>query len=421
MSKNQNLNIHNLITQSNKLIESRYNLNITEQRLILAMISMINPDDEDFREYNIKIATLNKVLGLKSKNIYSEIKNITENIMTKVIKIKKPRGVLQINWISSADYNDDLGTVTLKFDPSLKPYLLNIKENYTSTRFGITAKFKSFYTTRIYMLVKQYERIGKRIVSIDFLQELFPQYESYKDIKRRILIPSQKEICEVSDIRFEIKENKLGRKVNEVIFYNIKPIRVQGELPLFLPTIKSSVSIPETINRKYKVDLSVAEKIVNEIDVENKEEEFNRIFKYIDSNIINRDIKNIAGFVVDCIRKGYYKESQKLPEESVVTDIKLTKISNVEKAKINNEDTFFLKFTKELKKNSEEAIYEKWLSKLNFLKNEKGKLVLATLDNKLCRDWIIREYLSDIIYPCAENLDKSITSVEVVNIIKQPW
>ena len=151
----QNLDVRNLISQSNKLIESRYNLNITEQRLILAMISMISPEDEDFREYNIKISSLNKVLGLKNKNIYNEVKNITESIMTKVIKIKKPTGLLQINWISSADYNDELGTVSLKFDPSLKPYLLNIKENYTSTKFGITAKFKSFYTTRIYLLVKQ--------------------------------------------------------------------------------------------------------------------------------------------------------------------------------------------------------------------------------------------------------------------------
>lgn len=418
MNNGQDLKIHNLITQSNKLIESRYNLNITEQRLILAMISMISPEDEDFREYNIKISTLNKVLNLKSKNIYSEVKNITESIMTKVIKIKKPKGVLQINWISSADYNDDLGTVTLKFDPSLKPYLLNIKENYTSTRFGITAKFKSFYTTRIYLLIKQYEKIGKRALSIDFLQELFPQYKLYKDIKRRIILPAQKEICDTSDIKFDIKENKLGKKVSEVMFYNIKPIRTQGELPLSLPALKNKVTIPEIINRKYKITLSVAEKIVEELDVKNKEEEFNKIFKYVDSSIINKDIKNIAGFVVDCVKRGYYKENNDIIKEDILEDHKQKPIITTEKKEINNQDKFFIKLMDEIKNNCQEDIYKKWFTNLNFYKKEKERLVLAVVDNKFYRDWIIREYLKEIIHPCATKIDSSIKITNIINITK---
>lgn len=414
---NQNLDVRNLITQSNKLIESRYNLNITEQRLILAMISMINPEDEDFREYNIKISSLNKVLGLKSKNIYNEIKSITESIMTKVIKIRKPTGLLQINWISSADYNDELGTVSLKFDPSLKPYLLNIKENYTSTKFGITAKFKSFYTTRIYLLVKQYEKIGKRIVPVDFLEEIFPAYPLYKDIKRRILIPAQKEIEDNSDIKFDIKENKLGKKVNEVVFYNIKPVRIQMEIPLHFPPIKNE-TIPEIINRKYKVELSIAKKLEEELESENKKEEFDKIFKYIDYNIFNKDIKNIAGFVVDCIRKGYYINQKEMKETtSSITEESNPIVNNV-KQSINNKDKFFIKLMKELEISSQEEIYKKWLVNLNFYKREDNRVILAVIDSKFIRDWIIKEYLDSLIQPCALKIDATIESVCIISIIK---
>lgn len=318
MENNQKLSIYNLVTQSNKLIESKYSLSITEQRLILAMISMINPEDEDFREYNIQISDLNKVLGLKNKNIYSEVKNITESIMTKVIKIPRPKGVLQVNWISSADYNDDLGTVKLKFDPNLKPYLLQLKEGYTSTKFGITAKFKSFNTTRIYQLLKQYEKIGKRSIKIDFLYKIFDQYDSYKDFKRRIIEPARKEINKKSDIKFSYEENKIGNKVYELKFIIRKQSYIE-ELPLFLPAVKTKTksdgdgeytdrisTLAKKINEKYEIALELASKIVADAVAENPKEDFDKIFDYIDSVLKGGKIRNTSGFVISCFREKYY-------------------------------------------------------------------------------------------------------------------
>jgi hypothetical protein len=43
-----------LVTQSTKLVEARYHLSVGEQRLVLLMISMIQPTDEDFKDYEIK-------------------------------------------------------------------------------------------------------------------------------------------------------------------------------------------------------------------------------------------------------------------------------------------------------------------------------------------------------------------------------
>ena len=399
MTERREINITNLVSQSNKLIESRYNLNLTEQRLILAMISMISPED---------------VLEIKNKDIYNEVKKITESIMTKVIKIKDPEGLLQINWISSARYNDDSGTVTLKFDPSLKPYLLNIKDNYT--KFGITAKFRSFYTTRIYLLVKQYERIGKRVVLVDFLKELFPQYPAYKDIKRRILIPAQKEISTLSDIKFDfIEGNKMGRKVKEVIFNNIRSQSYTQELPLYPSPIKKEDNISKVINEKYGVELSIAEKIVSEVD---SKESFSKIFKYIDSCIINQSIKNVPGFVVECIRKKYYEKEIKskiIKNDDEYLEFK-KKADKEEKIKLNNSDPFFLDLMEGLKSGNEEE-YDKWLSKLSFVKKDKDSLILGTA-SKFDRDWIIREYLDEKIYPAVKSIDESVNVISIISIIK---
>ncbi len=309
-----NLQTHNLLSQSNKLIESKYSLTITEQRLIFAMISMISPEDEDFREYRIKISDLAKILGLKNKNIYSEIKEITKNIIKKTIQIKKETGILQVNWISSAEYIDSAGVVILTFDPKLKPYLLQLKENFTSTKFGITVKFKTFYTTRIYQLLKQYEKIGKRSITLEFLYRIFDQYDSYKDLKKRIIEPAKKEINEKSDITFTYEEVKVGKKVYELKFI-IRKQSYSEELPLSLPTVKvksfdkydeKTQDLAKKINEKYEVSLDLAGKIVSDVLKENSEEDFGKIFEYIDSILEGGKIRNSSGFVVSCIREKYY-------------------------------------------------------------------------------------------------------------------
>ena len=252
------LNNKSIITQSNKLIESRYTLTLSEQRVIFAMISMINPEDEDFVEYKIRVSDLAKVIGLKGKDFYSQVQQITKDIINKTLQIKQDDGILQINWISSAKYIDDQGIVKLTFDPKLKPYLLQLKQNFTSTKLGIIVKFRSFFTNRIYYLAKQYQKIGERVISVAYLKEIFPQYQMYKDIKRRVILPAQKEINDKSDIRFDFKEIKVGRKVKEIVFYNIISQSYAQELPLVFPVTKKAETIPEIIHRKYRVDIDVA-------------------------------------------------------------------------------------------------------------------------------------------------------------------
>lgn len=311
----EELNSYNLLSQSNKLIESKYTLNINEQRLIFAMISMINPEDEDFREYRIRISDLAKIIGLKKKNYHAEVKEITKNIIRKTIQIKKETGLLQINWISSAEYINAEGVVVLTFDPKLKPYLLKLKAGFTSTRFGIAVKFKTFYTTRIYQLLKQYEKIGKRTITVDFFKKNFDIYDDYKDIKRRIIEPAKKEINKNSDIKFEYEEKKVGRKVDNLIF-RIRKQTYNDELPLNLPPkMKKPLeessdlkSVAKIMNQKYGISIDLCNSIIAEKIENNKNEDFKKIFTYIDAVLENGKIKNPSGFVVSCIKKSYYKE-----------------------------------------------------------------------------------------------------------------
>ena len=211
-----------IVTQSNQLVESRYNLTLGEQRLIFTMIARIQPEDEDFKPYRISLNELSEFLGINKNHIYADCKKITKKLLEKVVEIQEPGRLLQTHWVSSADYIDGTGIVNLTFDPLLKPYLLKLKGNFTSSKLEMLLSFKSQYTMRMYTLLKQYERLNEREIELQQLREILgiskEQYKLYADFKRTILEPTKKELNIKADLSFEFDEIRYGRKVSTIRF-----------------------------------------------------------------------------------------------------------------------------------------------------------------------------------------------------------
>ena len=211
-----------VVTQANQLVSARYTLPLGEQRLIWAMISNIQPEDKDFKEHYIGIAQFATFLGVDQDSAYRECKKITKNLLSRVLEIQEPGVLIQTNWVSSAKYIDGEGYVRLCFDPSLKPYLLQLKSKFTSCKLNMLLSFKSMYTMRVYTLLKQYENIGERTMQLDELRNTLGiqsgQYKLFGHFKSRILLPTQKELKAKSDIYFDFDPVKLGRKLVAIHF-----------------------------------------------------------------------------------------------------------------------------------------------------------------------------------------------------------
>src|SRR5664279_624411 len=201
-----------IVTQSNELVSARYILPLGEQRLLMTMISRIQPDDEDFKPYRISVSELADFLGVARGSAYHECKKITKSLLARVLEIKEPGRLLQTHWVSSADYIDGTGMVNLTFDPLLKPYLLQLKGNFTSSKLEMLLSFKSQYTMRMYTLLKQYERLKGREIDLQQLRDTLglgkDQYKYYNDFKKDILESTQKELKAKADLYFEFDEIK---------------------------------------------------------------------------------------------------------------------------------------------------------------------------------------------------------------------
>ncbi len=219
MNKEQN---KNLVVKSNHIVEASFKLSLQEQRLILLMVSMIKKNDKDFQVYQIGIDDFNKVVGLKGESGYTEAKEIIRKLRKRELIIKKPESELHINWLSSAEYFNQKGYIDLCFDPKLKPYLLNLQKKFTKYQLRNAIQLKSSYSIRLYELMKQNEFRKEKAYKIDTFRSMLglkpDEYKLYADLKKRVIISSQKELNKKTDISFEFREKKQGRKVTEIIF-----------------------------------------------------------------------------------------------------------------------------------------------------------------------------------------------------------
>jgi plasmid replication initiation protein len=292
----------NLVTKSNMLIEANYKLGVVEQKIIICLASNIQPTDSDFKTYTLPIKEFNKLLGLKGTPKYSELRQTTKELMQKVFEVRINKKVIQVAWLSYVAYNESEGTIDIRFDPFLRPYLLELKKNFTSYKLENVVKLKSTYAIRIYELLKQYEKLKERTFLLTDLRKKLGVddiYPAYGNFKQRVLTPAQKELKKKTDISFEIEEVKVGRRVEKVKFViiSVQKKPTEKQLDLFGDNLGDFQS-PNLFNNRVKKMAFNIGVILND-EVINSWEKYGQdkvieIMEYIQTRT---DIENPIGYI----------------------------------------------------------------------------------------------------------------------------
>ncbi len=249
----KNIEDKKFVVKSNHLIEASYKLSLQEVRLIFLLSSMIKANDKDFFSYKINIENLKVFLGLKDKNFHTKIKNITKDLLGKVLILPDfdAKTELQIAWLSSAKYYNKEGIVELCFNPELKSYLLQLKNKFTQYELQNILNLKSFYSIRIYELLKQYEKIGERLLNLDELKKILGidknKYNKYNNFKKKVLLTAQNELEQKTDLAFEFEEQKTNRSISAILFRIIK--RIKNKTPATTDENKK-IFIPSEVHER---------------------------------------------------------------------------------------------------------------------------------------------------------------------------
>jgi hypothetical protein len=98
---------------------------------------------------------------------------------------------------------------------------MQLKKNFTSFDLENIPRLSSGYSIRLYELLCQYKPLGKRTFhDLDQLQLMLGSaYDKYSHFKARVLEPTRKDITKNTNITFEYKELKSGKKVTGLTFH----------------------------------------------------------------------------------------------------------------------------------------------------------------------------------------------------------
>ncbi len=236
-----------LVVQHKGLINGRFDFTtLNELRIFIYMLLQINKDDKSFRMVKIPCAHLH---GKKKRVHYDDIKAATKTLVKKTIEVesrdKNGKRVYEaIPLMAISRYTDGEGYLYAKFNDEAAPYLLGLKENFAASKYRFWASIKSVYSYRVYWLLKQYDDWGKFSVEVEHFRQMLvleKKYEKYPDLRKRVIIPIQKDLKH-TDMAFTYEEDKAGsRSVKKLTFYfNNKQERQAKSLASTKPSAQSA-------------------------------------------------------------------------------------------------------------------------------------------------------------------------------------
>lgn len=213
---------HNTVVKANELIQkSRFSLSVQQQKIVLYLISQITPNDDDFKLYEFSIPEFCRVCGIDYKNgwHYVELKKQIKEIADKSMWVKLDNGSeTLVRWIEKPYVDEKSGIIQIKLDRDMKPYLLQLKSNFTQYELLWTLNFRSKYSIRLYELAKSIHFYDlepyTKEYEVDELKRLLDaENYNYQKFKERVLIPAITEINGYSDKTISFEPIRRGKAV----------------------------------------------------------------------------------------------------------------------------------------------------------------------------------------------------------------
>ncbi|MEG2013093.1 MAG: replication initiation protein RepM [Anaerovoracaceae bacterium] len=221
-----------LIVKDNALINASYNLELTEQRLV--MLAIINARElgqgiTADSKLEIHARDYAKLFNVSPDASYKALKEAVNNLFNRqfsyTAEYKKTGkvGVVRSRWVSRIFYVDDLALLEITFAPDVVPLITRLEEHFTKYEAKQVAHLTSKYATRLYELLIAWREVGK--TPLFELQQLRKnlgvednEYQRMHHFKSRVLETAITQINEHTDIKATYEQHKQGRTITGFSF-----------------------------------------------------------------------------------------------------------------------------------------------------------------------------------------------------------
>jgi len=216
-----------IIVKDNSLISASYSMNVVEQRIILLAIAksrQMQVPLSPIQYININVDEYIANFNISGNSVYENIKEGCRQLFNREFKYVKNDGTRVLSrWISSIQYHDKNGSLSLLFSTELIPFISELEKRFTSYFLKDISKLSSSYAIRLYELIIAWKSTHKTpIFEISHFRESLGvasnEYLDIRNFKRRVLDLAINQINEYSNIRIECEQHKKGRKITGFSF-----------------------------------------------------------------------------------------------------------------------------------------------------------------------------------------------------------
>lgn len=200
----------------NNMVKS--DLTVEELKILSIYLSKINARDVGTRAVRFTLGEMQSIMGIGRMNT-TALDVVTNRLLQHVVRIPTPegRGVEKFQLFKRCRLEkDENGTWTIEIDAHDEslPLMFDFKQEYFTYKLQNVLSLASSNQIRMYEILKQYEKIGQRELTIEQLKDLLAikddDYSRWDNFKSRVLDSCQEALEKYTDIKFTYEKGKSG-------------------------------------------------------------------------------------------------------------------------------------------------------------------------------------------------------------------
>jgi hypothetical protein len=219
---------NHLVEKRNVLNELRdNNMNLQELRFFSIYLAKINARDISTRVVRFPMSDFQKIMELGRINL-NYLMSVTNSLLCKVVNILEEGGYKGFQLFKQCRVNKDgHGEMFVEIDAhdEALPLMFDFKDRYFTYELWNALRLKSSNQLRMYELLKQFEKLGERVVPLNDLKALLgldkDDHPRYNNFKVCVLDGCQEALETYTDIKFAyepIRKKGRGREVTAIKF-----------------------------------------------------------------------------------------------------------------------------------------------------------------------------------------------------------
>lgn len=192
---------------------------VWEERIIAQVAAFNRTDDKEFPESAFMVGQVLNEQRISTVKL-KKIESACEQLVQSFFKIKHGKNFELFPIFSYIKFTD--GIVEAQFNPRLKPYYLELKQQFAVRSLPEFRKLSSVYSQQIYRFLNSWAKLGEATIPLEELHHATnppPSIrDNYKNFKARVLEIAHKEITTKTSLKYDWEPIKQGKKVTAVKF-----------------------------------------------------------------------------------------------------------------------------------------------------------------------------------------------------------